>query len=555
MRKTRKITGILLSVVILYGLLVPTSATQAQTPNSTPYARWEYAMNRSLDWIRAAVTPHPIVGFVGGEWAVLALARAGRADVNDPWITGWLANLESLLAQVDAVAAQGHNVSHPPSVGTFPGGMRRWTDFQRVTLALSAVGIDATDFNGRDLTAIYSTFVPVADRHALNMTINVDTFALIAMGTAQYEGDRQQFIDHLLAEQSPIGTWNLGGFALDVTAMAAQALARYYHTNDDVRASVDLALDWLRLQTFPDPESTAQMIVLLTTLGEDFADEAAYYVAWLLHWFDPDSGGFRRPTPADPVNHMATEQAAYALVAYWRFVNGKTPLYDMSDMFESGAVDVPELDPFVGMIGLPDRNPDVRPVPVAAAGRTFADIRYSVNRQAIEGLAERGIVSGRTDTDFVPNDTMTRAEFAAIITRALNLPAIHANVFDDVAAGAWYATAVGTAFFYEIVTGVSDAAFNPSGTITRQEAAVMVARAARLAGMNTDMGNVEIVNILAMFGDYRTAANWAWNALAFCYREGILDDSEFYIRPLAAITRGEVAEMVYRLLGRVNLLI
>jgi hypothetical protein len=51
-----------------------------------------------------------------------------------------------------------------------------------------------------------------------------------------------------------------------------------------------------------------------------------------------------------------------------------------------------------------------------------------------------------------------------------------------------------------------------------------------------------------MFGDYRSAADWAWGSLAFCYREGILDDYEFYIRPTEAITRGEVAEMLYRLL-------
>ena len=546
----RKIFTFFIAIVMLFGLIAPASTVNAQTP----YSQWEYAMNRSLGWISDAVAPHPIVGFVGGEWAVLALARAGRVTVDDPWIQGWLSNLEATLVEVDRITAQGHNIQNPQSAGTFPGGMRRWTDFQRVTLALSSVGLDARDFNGRDLTAIYRNFVYVSDRHALNMTINVDTFVLIAMDAAPYEGDRAQFIQWLLEDQAPNGTWSLGTFDLDVTAMAAQALARYYHDDPVIQESVDLALNWLRTQTFPDPESTAQMIVLLAALGFDFAEEAAYYVTWLLRWFDPASGGFRRPTPSDPVNHMATEQAAYALVAYWRFMNDMTTFYDMSDMFVGGGRELPELDLKAGMIGLLGRNEDVRPVPVIQPGRTFEDIQNHKNRQAIETLAERGIITGRSETAFAPNDTMTRAEFAAIITRALNLPDIAAAVFADVPTNAWHSRAVGTAFFYEIITGTTDTTFNPDGTITRQEAAVMVARAARLTGMNTDMSNVEIINILAMFGDYRTAAEWAWEALAFCYREGILDDYEFYIQPSASITRGEIAKMLHRLLDRANLL-
>ncbi|MCL2171532.1 MAG: hypothetical protein FWB71_05205, partial [Defluviitaleaceae bacterium] len=47
-------------------------------------ADWEYAMNRSLDWLEDALWPHPAVGSVGGEWAILALARAGRIEADAP---------------------------------------------------------------------------------------------------------------------------------------------------------------------------------------------------------------------------------------------------------------------------------------------------------------------------------------------------------------------------------------------------------------------------------------------------------------------------------------
>jgi len=544
----RKIVAILLTFILVLGIL-PTNIVQAYETVS-----WEYAKNRVLDRLQGEISPSPIVGSVGGEWAILALARAGQITINDPLVHSWLVNLERILVDVDNLA-QTHDIQNPSSAGTFPSALRRWTDFQRVTIAISALGLDASNFNGRDLTAIFSEFVPPNERHPINQTINADIYALIALDSWAYSGDRYQFLDNILNSQRADGTWSLNPNAatssadISITAMAIQALAPYYATNSRVAEAVTTALGWLRTQTFADPEATTNMVVALTALGSDFAAEATYYVNHLLRWFDPVSGGFRRPTPNDPVNHMATEQAAYGLTAYWRFVNGMTPLYDMSDMFAEGAETLPPITD-----GLPGKHADVRRIDITIPERTFGDIGGHANQSAIETLASRGIISGRSDNIFDPAATMTRAEFAAITTRALGLPSRPNATFADVPTDAWFAEAVGTAFYYEIINGTSPTTFNPNGTITRQEAAVMVARASRLTGMNTNLSDVETLNILAMFGDYRRAANWAWSSLAFCYREGILDDTEFYIQPLAAITRGEIAEMVYRMLERANLL-
>ena len=552
----RKIASIFLVFAILFGLALPANAVQASQVS------WEIAMNRSLDWIQITVSPNPVVGSVGGEWAVLALARAGRVTANDPWVQAWLSDLDRTLAEVDRLAVN-NDIQNPPSAGIFPSALRRWTDFQRVTIALSALGLDASDYNGRDLTEIFRLYIPSAQRHSLNQTINVDTFALIALDTMPYSGDRDRFIQYLLDAQRDDGTWSLSPnlpsstFDLDVTAMALGALAPYYYRGDSrVAGAVNKALGWLRVQTFSDVESTAQMIVALTALGPDFADEAEYYVNHLLRWYDPATGGFRRPTTNDPVNLMATEQAAYALVAYWRFVNGMNSLYDMSDAFGSAraVTEAPTETAITENFGLPSRHTDVRRIEITSPNRTFNDIQSHESRVAIEALAKRGIISGRSDTEFDPNATMTRAEFAAIVTRSLGLPARPNAHFSDVPSNAWFAGAVGIAFYYEIISGTSPTTFNPNGTITRQEAAVMVMRAARLAGMDTNLGNTETLNILAMFGDYRTADNWAWGSLAFCFREGILDDSEFYIEPLSAITRGEIAEMLYQMLRQANLI-
>ena len=164
------------------------------------------------------------------------------------------------------------------------------------------------------------------------------------------------------------------------------------------------------------------------------------------------------------------------------------------------------------------------------------------------------MISGRSDTLFAPDANMTRAEFAAIVVGSLGLTPEAAQDFSDVAADRWYAPYIGTAFRYGIVQGVGGGRFAPEDTITRQEAAVMVCRAAELCGMDTAMDGGAARDVLAQFGDYMTAAGWARGSLAFCYDQEILDPAELDIRPRAEIKRCEVAEMLYQLLKKAALL-
>ena len=63
-----------------------------------------------------------------------------------------------------------------------------------------------------------------------------------------------------------------------------------------------------------------------------------------------------------------------------------------------------------------------------------------------------------------------------------------------------------------------------------------------------------IRDVLAQFGDYVTASEWARPSLAFCYQEDILDQRELNIQPQEAILRCEIAQMLYNLLAKANLL-
>ena len=159
---------------------------------------------------------------------------------------------------------------------------------------------------------------------------------------------REKLIQVILDAQLPDGGWNLSGENADpdMTAMAIQALAPYYKTNETVKAAVDKALEALSALQRTDggfgswgtvnSESCAQVIVALTALGIDPTADSRFVknghtVLDALAGFYVTGGGFRH-TAGGERNDMATEQGYYALASYYRFLNGQTRLYDMSDV-------------------------------------------------------------------------------------------------------------------------------------------------------------------------------------------------------------------------------
>jgi hypothetical protein len=365
----------------------------------------------------------------------------------------------------------------------------------------------------------------------------------------------------------------------DLTGMALQALSKYQQ-KPEVKAATDRALVHLSaLQNDTggfvswgagNVESTVQVLVALCELGIPFDDprfvkNGKTTVDNILSFRNSD-GSYRHIGGGEGNNQMATEQALYGLVAAQRSLGGAGTLFTMTDAVQRGEALPPEQETPAGG-GLPGKSPEVNAVDIVSAGKTFPDILSHANQPAIEALAERGIITGKSDAVFDPDATMTRAEFAAIVVRGLGLNSDQWSVvsgqetgapgsgqFSDVKRSDWFFSAVEAAYFYKIVTGTSETTFNPGGTITRQETAVMVARAARLCGMDTGRSDAEIRDTLAPFGDYRTISAWAAAAMAFCFDTGILDDTGFEIKPTEAVQRCEIAEMLYRMLDKANLL-
>jgi hypothetical protein len=186
---------------------------------------------------------------------------------------------------------------------------------------------------------------------------------------------------------------------------------------------------------------------------------------------------------------------------------------------------------------------------ITAAGTSFSDISGIDGESAILALASRKIIDGMGDGTFAPSATMTRAQFAAIVVRALGLPSSEKSAFSDVTENRWYFSFVNTASEYGIINGRGNGIFDPNGTITRQEAAVMVSRAAALCGLEGDGSTAA----LSRFSDSAKVASWARVEVAFCAESGIFFTGGS-IEPQRAILRSEIAQMLYNLLDRTELL-
>ena len=542
----RKGLSLLLALVLVMGLCVPAMAVSKNELTSAVTESAEYMLN---------AVKQPQVGSIGGEWAVIGLARSGQ-DVPQKYWDSYYAVVEDYVEGCNGVL---HN--------------KKYTEYSRVVVALTAIGADPTDVAGYDLLKPLGDF----DK-TIWQGINGPIWALIALDGGNYDmpvnkdaktqATRQMYIDEILSRQLNDGGWNLsdkggnGQSDPDITGMALQALAKY-QTQSAVKSATDEALTCLsKMQDAnggyaswetSNSESVVQVVVALCELGIDLNDsrfvKGGNTLLDNLFSYRNADGSFSHTANGSGNDQMSSEQGFYGIVAAMRAIEGKNSLYRMSDctIRVSGNAGVTNN-------GLPGKHADVRKVPVTVPGTTFADITNHANKTAIEELAARGIINGYNATSFGPNDTMTRAQFAAIVVRGLGLPLMTTNNFSDVKAGSWYASYVGTAYSYGIVNGRTATTFDPEGTITRQEAAAMVARAAKLCGMDTELETYEILNVLAQFGDYMSIGEWARESMAFCYGEDILDQSDLNVEPNRAILRCEIAQMLYNMLTKSKLM-
>ncbi|MDO4271047.1 MAG: S-layer homology domain-containing protein [Eubacteriales bacterium] len=170
---------------------------------------------------------------------------------------------------------------------------------------------------------------------------------------------------------------------------------------------------------------------------------------------------------------------------------------------------------------------------VPALAADFADIEGHWGASSIERWADYGVVQG-SDGKFNPDAEMTRAELAAVMARLLGLRDKAENTFADVDEGAWYADAILKCAAAGILKGDGTGA-NPNGTVTRQEAAVMLGRA---LGIQPAQGAVS-------FADGSEVAGWAAGYVKAMAEKGIINGvGGNAFAPLSDINRASVTTIL-----------
>ena len=350
----KKVCAIFLSFVIAFGF------TFSSSLESYAYSRQK--LNKSMQETAALMyktIPKPVVASIGGEWTVLSLARSGIKVPKKYY--------EDYYKRVEKTVKDAKGILH----------RMKFTEYSRVILALTAINKDVTDVGGYNLLSYLSDFDNVKKQG-----INGPIFALIAFDAGNYDipidkkasvqTTRQGIIDFILDKEIHKGTSKAGGWALsgtdpdpDITFMAIQSLANY-RDQKEVKEAVDRALKIMSKKQLStggynswgteNCESTAQAIVALTALGIDIDTDSRFIKTDKkgnkktlmdgMMQFYCKGGGFAHVNEGydggggsgTGLNAMATDQGMYALDAYYRYINGKKKLYDMTDASQTLAI-------------------------------------------------------------------------------------------------------------------------------------------------------------------------------------------------------------------------
>ncbi|WP_127587068.1 S-layer homology domain-containing protein [Paenibacillus koleovorans] len=187
--------------------------------------------------------------------------------------------------------------------------------------------------------------------------------------------------------------------------------------------------------------------------------------------------------------------------------------------------------------------------------REMDDVKTHWARADVNDMNSRLVIQGVTATEFRPDAAITRAEFAAIVTRGLGVQgAAYAGSFSDVSATEWYAEAVQAAVNYKLFDGYEDGRFRPNQNISRQEATAVLTRAASIAKLKTELPAAEVTRLLSPFTDGSQVAGWAQANVAAAISLNLMNGRGDTLDVAANLTRAETAALVRRLLQAANLI-
>lgn len=185
---------------------------------------------------------------------------------------------------------------------------------------------------------------------------------------------------------------------------------------------------------------------------------------------------------------------------------------------------------------------DIPSVPVSDGFTDMAEYEWA--KEAVESLSKKAVIIGYSDVLFMPANNITRAEFTAIVVRALfEVSSEYKQVFDDVNSSHWAFSYIMCAYEKGIINGVDESHFNPDSSITREDMA-------KILFSIISLSDNETIDDYEVFSDDATISDYAKTAVYTLRAAGIIkgmNDNTFAPKALAA--RAEAAQLIYNFIN------
>lgn len=355
-KQRKKIAAILLVGMLLLAQIVPQRGILSGTDQGSNAAVVMAAsvaekLTPTVDEVLTSVKQYMLKvdtkpDYVSSTWNVIGLSRSGL-DVPQEYYDTYYKNTIAYLKENNWTLSKS-----------------KYSDYSKLIIAMTAIGKDARNIEGHNLLAYLSDF-----KNVKKQGFNGPIWALIALKShpdytipvdtnASEQTTEEGLVQYILDKEVWSGGWTLTGNIADadITGMAIQALSFYYGERTEVTEAIDRALEWLSKSQLASggyatlgtetSESVSQIIVALSSIGVDGAKDERFIkngkwpMTGLFQYYLSEGGfmhvaagaGNNGGGEAGTLDGMATEQGFYATVAYKRMLDGRTALYDMSDV-------------------------------------------------------------------------------------------------------------------------------------------------------------------------------------------------------------------------------
>lgn len=174
---------------------------------------------------------------------------------------------------------------------------------------------------------------------------------------------------------------------------------------------------------------------------------------------------------------------------------------------------------------------------------SFSDLDGHWAATFVEALVNKGLISGFPDGTFQPSTPITRAQYAALITKTFQLLTSNKlDKFKDVKTDLWAAAAIASAVDGGFLSGFPDGTFRPGQNLTKVQAIVSIVNGLKLTGGNP--------NGLTVYSDRAQIPSYAINAVTVATQKLLVVNypQTGLLEPLREITRAEVTALIYQAL-------